>query len=692
MRPTSNLNRREFLKAFSTAGTGLLLGVYLSACDEALPESPTAIPSFTPTIEPTSTIEPTETPGPNPTPNPEASFEASLFLSVDGRGLVTLYLPKIEMGQGTLTSLSMVAADELDVDLSQVQVELSPIDPAYGKLRTAGSDSIQDYFSLISQTGSIARAMLVSAAARLWEVPYETCRTEDGSVFHDQSEAELTYAQLVETAAEISIPDVVGIAERKDAGEYKIIGQPIGHMDCQEIVDGSAIYGMDVNLPDMSYATVARCPVVRGNVAAFNADQALAVPGVQQVFEIDSGVAVVADSTWAAMQGQRALEITWDEGRHASLSTADLRESYLAELGIPESFGNEEKSGVLEAVYEVPFFAHAPPEPMNCVADVRPGSCQVWAPTQELERAMRSARSVTGLPQDAIQIHVPRIGGGFGRRLQVDYVEQAVEISMKAGVPVKVTWRREEDIQQGYFHPFSLHHAKADLGDPGVPRITSQTHDSWDELTYAWRSVTNFTDAFVQECFIDEMAAALDRDPLELRLAIEPPSLHSVLELAASKAGWGASLPPGRGRGIACWSTWGVTPVAQVAEVFVSSEGEVRVERVVCAIDPGLVINPDMVAAQMEGGIVWGLTAALKESIEFENGRVQQSNFDDYPLLRFDEMPLIEVHLIESRDRPTGVGEMGVPPAAPAIFNAIYNATDQRIRRMPLRPGDLQNS
>jgi isoquinoline 1-oxidoreductase beta subunit len=305
---------------------------------------------------------------------------------------------------------------------------------------------------------------------------------------------------------------------------------------------------------------------------------------------------------------------------------------------------------------------------------------------------MRSARSITGLSQDAIQIHVPRVGGGFGRRLQVDYVEQAVEISMKAGVPVKVTWTRAEDLQQGYFHPFSLHHVTADLANPRLPRITSQTYDGWDELTFAWRSVTNFTDAFVQECFIDEMAAALDRDPLELRLEIEPPSLHAVLELAANKAGWGVSLPPGRGRGIACWSTWGVTPVAQVAEVSVSNEGDVRVERVVCALDAGLVINPDMVTAQMEGGIVWGLTAALKEPIEFENGRVQQSNFDDYPLLRFDEMPLVEVHLIESSDRPSGVGEMGVPPAAPALFNAIYDATGQRIRRMPLRPGDLQNS
>jgi isoquinoline 1-oxidoreductase beta subunit len=341
------------------------------------------------------------------------------------------------------------------------------------------------------------------------------------------------------------------------------------------------------------------------------------------------------------------------------------------------------------AIYEVPFFTHAPAEPMNCVADVRSDHCQVWAPTQNPGDALSRISFITGLPRENIQINVPRVGGGFGRRLQVDYVEQAVQISAWAGAPVKLMWTREEDIQQGFYHPLSLHYASANLENPAMPRIKSKTYQGWDELTYAWRSVTNFTDAFVRECFIDEMASALERDSLDLRLGLFSGSSRQVLELAASKAGWGDPLPEGWGRGIAHWSTWNVTPVAQVAEVSVTPEGSVQVQRVVCAIDCGLVINPDMIAAQMEGGVAWGLTAALKNSIEFEKGQVLQSNFDNYPLLCMDEMPEVEVYIVPSDRRPTGVGEMGVPPVAPAVFNAIYNATGKRIRHLPLQPEDL---
>jgi CO/xanthine dehydrogenase Mo-binding subunit len=586
----------------------------------------------------------------------------------------------------------MVVAEEMDISLDQVQIEHSPIDRAYGELRTGGSDSISALFSRLSKAGSIARAILVTAAAQLWELPYESCRTADGFVIHDESEQEFSYAELVETAQTIQVSDVVSYAETKNPADYQIVGQHIGHLDNQSIVAGSTSYGLDISLPGMLYATLHRCPVVRGRVASFDDTQALGIPGVQQVFEIDSGIAVVADSTWAALEGQRALEVEWDEGSKATLSTDAIREQFLADFGLVNSEEGGENPETLSAVYEVPFFAHAPPEPMNCVADVRAGSCQIWAPTQSPERALSVASTITHLGRDDIHINIPRVGGGFGRRLQVDYVEQAVQISQRAGAPVKLVWTREEDIQQGYFHPFSLHHITADLADPRMPRPNSKTYQSWDDLTYAWRSVTNFTDAFVQECFIDEMAAALNRDPFEFRLELEPVSMHQVLELAASQAGWGEPLPAGTGRGIACWSTWGVTPVAQVAEVTVSPEGFVRVQRVVCAIDCGLVINPDMVIAQMEGGIVWGLNAALKGAIEFENGRVQQGNFDDYPILRMDEMPLIEVHLVPSSDRPSGVGEMGIPPAAPAVLNAIYDATGIRIRKMPLKPEDLQAS
>jgi CO/xanthine dehydrogenase Mo-binding subunit len=527
--------------------------------------------------------------------------------------------------------------------------------------------------------------MLVYAAAQLWSVPYEDLRTENGMVVNDANGEAFTYGELVETAAAIDISEAINLAEKKDPAQYKIVGAPIGHQHCQGIVDGSLKYVLDITVPGMLYATLSRCPVVRGQVVSFDASQALAVPGVRQVFEIDSGVAVVADNTWAALQGQQALDVTWDEGRYASLSSADIRMSFEGDFQADSSLD----PSAFHAIYEVPFFTHAPAEPMNCVADVRSDHCQVWAPTQNPGEALSRISSITGLPRDKIQINIPQVGGGFGRRLQVDYVEQAVQISALAGAPVKLMWTREEDIQQGFYHPLSLHYASANLENPELPRIKSKTYQGWDELTYAWRSVTNFTDAFVRECFIDEMASALERDPLELRLGLFSGSSLQVLELVASKAGWGDPLPEGWGRGIAHWSTWNVTPVAQVADVSITPEGTVRVERVVCAVDCGLVINPDMVIAQMEGGIAWGLTAALKGAIEIENGHVLQSNFDDYPLLQMDEMPQVEVHILPSDRRPSGVGEMGVPPVAPAVFNAIYNATGKRIRRLPLRPEDL---
>ncbi|MCJ7536879.1 MAG: molybdopterin-dependent oxidoreductase [Anaerolineales bacterium] len=685
MSASKDLNRREFLKSFATGGAGLLVGIYLSGCGDSPTLTPTVATSPTATDEPTA--EPTETP--RPTPNPEATFEAGIFIQVDGRGMVTGYIPRTELGQGTLTSLAMIIAEEMDQPLDQVQIVHSSLDPANGDLRTGGSDSISSYFTRLSKTASIARATLVTAAARLWDVPYESCSTESGQVIHEETGNWFTYAELVETAAEIPVSDVVSYAETKDAENYQIIGTPVADLDSQAMVDGSTIYGSDITLPGMLYAALAFPPVLRGRVAGFVASMALEVPGVRQVFAIDSGVAVVAENTWAALQGQRALEVTWEPGDNALLSSSSVREEFLGSLETFPDTSAAEDSQILEAVYEVPFYTHAPLEPMNCVADVTSSRCEVWAPTQNPGQALSRISYLTGLPRANIQFHIPRVGGGFGRRLQVDYVEQAVQISSQAGAPVKLLWTREQDTQHGFFHPLSVHHASVNLGELGLPRISSQTFQSWDDLTYAWRSVTNFTDAFVRECFLDEMAFALGRDPYDLRIELLPSSLHSVLEVAARNGSWGDPLPPGWGRGIACWSTWNVTPVAQVAEVSVSADGSVQVQRVVCAIDCGLVVNPDMVIAQMEGGIVWGLTAALKGAIDIENGAVVQSNFDDYPLLQLHEMPQVEVHLV-SRDRqPTGVGEMGVPPAAPAVLNAIFAATGKRIRHLPVRPEDL---
>ena len=680
MTTREELNRRDFLKV---GGTGLLVGVYLSSCGG----TPTLSPTLAPTPGATATDQPTPEPTatPRPTPNPEATMQAGIFIQVDGTGMVTGLIPRTELGQGSLTAFAMIIAEEMDLSLDQVHIEHSPLDRAYGDLHTGGSDSISYYFSRLAQAASIARALLVTAAARIWDVPYESCTTENGQVNHAESGNWFTYAELVETAAEIPISDVASSAETKDPADYQIIGTPVADGETQEMLDGSAVFGSDIALPGMLYAAMVFPPDLRGRVAGFDANQALELPGVQEAFAIDSGIAVVAENTWAALQGAQALHVNWEPGENAQLSSTSIRDEFLVNLE-PSS---PEDSQILEAVYEVPFYVHAPLEPMNCVADVTSSRCEVWAPTQNPGEALTRISYITGLPRENIHFHIPRVGGGFGRRLLVDYVEQAVQISSKAGAPVKLTWTREQDMQHGFLHPLSIHHASADLSQPALPRVNSQTFESWNDLTYAWRSVTNFTDAFVRESFLDEMAHALGRDPYELRLELLPSSFHNVLVTVVAHSDWGASLPPGQGRGIACWSTWNVTPVAQVAEVSVSDKGQVRVDRVVCAIDCGLVVNPDMVTAQMEGGIAWGLTAALKGSIDIENGSVLQSNFSDYPLLQIDEMPQVEVHLVSRDRRPTGVGEMGVPPAAPAVMNAIFAATGKRVRHLPVRPEDL---
>jgi isoquinoline 1-oxidoreductase beta subunit len=399
---------------------------------------------------------------------------------------------------------------------------------------------------------------------------------------------------------------------------------------------------------------------------------------------VDGAVAVVAEDTWAAIRGRKALEITWDDGENAGLSSADIRQALAGQV---QSAGDYE----LEAVYDVPFLAHATMEPMNCTADVREDRCTVWAPTQDPQGAQRSAVSITELPTDAVTVNVTLMGGGFGRRISEDYVAEAVSISKAIGTPVQVVWTREDDIQHDFYHPLSVNHARGKLDEPGRPTIS--LHEAQGAVpTGPWRAVTNVPDALARECFLDEMAAATGRDPYELRLASLPERRQAVLKLAADMAGWGTPLPEGWGRGIAFHATWGATPVAQVAEVSVAQDGTVRVHRVVCAIDCGTVINPDMVEAQMEGGIVFGLTAVLKEGITVESGRAQQSNFHDYPLLRFDEMPTIEVYIVPSDGPPSGVGEMGNPPIIPAVLNAVFAATGKRIRRLPIRPEDLREA
>jgi isoquinoline 1-oxidoreductase beta subunit len=646
----SALDRREFIKVSSLTGAGMLLTAYLpTACNK---------------------MEDVE------------DFEPGIYLRIGEDSSITVIVPKPEVGQGIRTALAMIAAEELSADWTMVQVEQGDVDREYGNQTVGGSMSIQHTYNPLRYAGATARAMLQAAAIARWNSNENEVLMENGQAVHQPSGRALSYGELAAEAAEMPVPSRSQV-ELKDPADFTIIGQEISRIDNRALVTGEAEFGFDVQLPGMLTAVVARCPYLGGGIASYDDSAALDVPGVQQVLEINTGVAVLADHTWAAMQGRRALEIEWMEGQ--AVDTDELMAGLVARA--EESISGEE--GRLESIYQIPYLAHAPMEPMNCTVLLEDGNCEVWAPTQDPQAAQQVASRTSGLPSSRITVHVPFVGGGFGRRLEQDYVSEAVEIAGQAGAPVKLVWSRQDDFRHDYFHPMSVQLASASLAEPRLPRIRVFS-PSAPVRTGAWRSVDNFTDALARECFIDEMAAAMDVDPVELRMEIYTDgALKAVLEVAVEQAGWGEPLPEGWGRGVAAYSTFNRTPVAQIAEVSVSDEGEVQVERVVCAVDCGMVVNPDMVAAQMEGGIVFGLSAALKGSISIAEGQVQETNFPQYPILRYDEMPEIEVHILPSEGSPVGVGEMGVPPAAPAALNAIYDAVGVRLRRIPVRPEDL---
>jgi len=646
------LDRRDFLKVLGTTGTGLVIGIHLSGCNDTSTET----------------------------------SDFHLYLRIDGNGEVTITAFRSEMGQGIRTAIAMIVADELDADWAGVRIEQAPADPDYGSQVTGGSKSISGSYSTLRGAGAVARHLLVTAAARRWDVDPRDCSTNEGWVIHPEAEERLSYGDLVEAASELEIPHLRDV-RLKSEDRFRIMGTGRGHWDAPRIVTGKAVYGVDIRVPGMLYAAIARCPVFGGSVAGLDASRAEAVKAVRHVVEIDSGVAVVADHTWAAIQGRDALEVRWDEGRNADLTSVAIRKEIAAaapELGSP-------RKDTLEAAYEIPYEAHATMEPMNCVADVRADRCEVWAPTQNPQKAKEEAMSITGLPANAVHVHVTLLGGGFGRRLKVDYVAEAVQISQAIAAPVQVMWTRDDDMRHDHYHPLSHHRVSARTdGSPADRTEQSFSADSFIP-TGAWRSVGNFPEAYARECFLDEFAAATGKDPYELRLDLYPDRARGVTSLAATRAGWDSPLPEGWGRGIAYHATFGVTHVAMVAEVSVDDDGNVRVHRVVCAVDCGRVINPDTVAAQMEGGVAFGLTAALKAEITIANGRVQQSNFHDYPILRMDEMPVVEVHIVKSDEDPTGIGEMAVPPIVPAVANAIFAATGKRIRKVPIRAEDVRS-
>jgi isoquinoline 1-oxidoreductase beta subunit len=677
------------------------------------------------------------------------SFVLNPFIRIARDNRVFVVVNKSEMGQGVYTSLPMLVAEELECELSSVQVEPAPVEPVYshtifGIQGTGGSTSILSEWERMRRAGAEAREMLVTAAADSWKVERVSCRAEKGAVVHE-SGRRLTYGELAEKASSGPLPGEVPL---KGSDAFKIIGAPTRRLDAAGKVDGKALFGIDVAIPGMLTAVIARPPVFGAKMKSFNAEKARAVPGVREVIEIESGVAVVADTFWPANLGRRALEVTWDEGPLAALSTAAMREQYVGLARTPGEVarreGNPEKafSGaarLVEAEYEVPYLAHAPMEPLNCVVDLGEGGCEIWTGTQFPGPDRDAAARVLGLAPERVKVHTTLLGGGFGRRAnpQSDFVVEAARVAKAVRKPVKVIWTREDDIKGGYYRPMLCDRIAAALDGDGSlvawrhtivgqsimkgtlfeqafmqgkidPSSVEGAHDMPYEVPHIlvdlhttdmgvpvqwWRSVGHSHTAFVVESFIDEVAHSAGIDPYQFRrgLLAAHPRHRGVLDLAAEKAGWGAPLPQGRARGLAMHKSF-ESFVAQVAEVSVGPEGQVRVHRVVCAVDCGQVVNPATIEAQMEGAIVMGLSAALYGAITFEKGRVKQGNFNDYPLLGIGEMPLVEVHIVPSREPPGGIGEPGVPPIAAAVANGIYAATGKRVRRLPLRPEELKQA
>ncbi|MGG1948487.1 xanthine dehydrogenase family protein molybdopterin-binding subunit [Trinickia sp. NRRL B-1857] len=669
-------------------------------------------------------------------------LEPNAFIRIDRQGGVTLIMPKVEMGQGVYTAIPMLIAEELEVPLQSVALDHAPPnaklygDPLLGGGQvTGGSTSIRYAWQPMREAGATARELLVASAAQHWKVDAATCRAEQGYVVHVSSGRRIGYGELVDTAAKMPVPTGVKL---KSPAQFTLVGKPTNRLDSPQKVDGSARFGLDARVPGMRYAAIVHCPVLGGTVASVDDSAAKKVSGVRQVVKLTNIVAVVGDHTWAAKSGAAALDVKWDGGPGAALSTKDIVDDLASAAqkrgAVAHQEGDAEKAfGTakqhIDSVYEQPFLAHATMEPMNCTVHVRRDGCDIWVGTQVPGFAAQAAQKVTGLPLEKITVHNHLIGGGFGRRLEVDMIVQALEIGKQVDAPVKVFWTREEDVQHDMYRPYYYDRISAGLDESGRPvawqhrivgssifarfapgavgnGVDADAVEVAAELPYAipnqwvdyvrqeprtvptafWRGVGATRGTFVVESFVDELAAQARIDPVQYRrdlLKDKTPSALNVLDVAARAAGWGEPLPKGEGRGVSVMHAFG-SYLSMVAHVAVDAQGQVVVKRVVCAVDCGMAVNPKTIEAQIEGGVVFGISAALYGEITLKDGRVEQSNFTDYRVLRMNEAPPIEVHLVQSSEAPGGIGEPGTAALAPAVTNAIYAATGTRVRKLPV--------
>jgi isoquinoline 1-oxidoreductase beta subunit len=704
-------SRRNFLAATSAIGGGLMLELSLPVRGEVRDSLTTRSP-----------------------------FAPNAYLRIDRTGRVTFVMPVVEMGQGTYTSISMLIAEELEIDVDKVAIEHSPPDdklyanPLVGAQLTGGSTAIRGAYVPLRHAGATARVMLLSAAAQRWDVDPSTCRAENGSVFHRPTARKVGYGELVDAAAKLPVPENVAL---KAPADFKLIGTPHRRLDIAGKVNGGAKFGIDARLPGMKFAVLASSPTFGGKLVAVDEGKAKAVPGVTQVVRLDDAVAIVAMHTWAARQGLAAAAPEWDAGPNARLSTADIvaqlvvaseRAGVVAVHHGDASAAIARAAGKLDAVYEQPFLAHAAMEPMNCTVHITDDGCEIWVGTQVPGLTQAAVMKATGFKREQVRIHNHLLGGGFGRRLEFDGTLRAVQIARQVRGPVQVIWTREEDIQHDMYRPYYYDRLNAGVDAQGKAvawshRITGSSivgrySPSWikngvdpdaiegsanqpyafDDIhvdyvaeeppgiaTSWWRGVGVTRGTFVVESFIDELAANAKQDPLAYRLALLEKNLRAqaVLRIAAARSGWGKSRAPGQGQGIALCIGFG-SFIAQVVEVSIDKDGGVNPTRVWCVVDCGVQVNPDTIRAQMQSGIIFGLSAALFGEITIKDGRVEQTNFGDYRVLRINEVPKIDVTLVKSTEAPGGIGEPGTSCVMPALTGAVYAATGKRIRKLPI--------